>query len=177
MALLFVFPEGFGGHDRDGPASPQALQKLRLLQSVYDAQRGAAFLCRLTVSEYRRRLGFLSNMDTFCSQLYDGWPSFSFTEQSLVYDGPLPLPQRSQNFPRFDARKRFHLFFNGIAGRFLLGTGTAVYCRVHRSQVPKKLRIFCKSGTDSRRGLTSLLTGCVIFFLEQILIVLGSLVI
>ena len=79
------------------------------------------------------------------------------------------LPQRSQNFQRSDARKRFHFFFTGVAGRFLLGSGTAVDCRVHRSPAPEGWRLLCKSGTDSRRALTSLLTGCVIFFLEHIL--------
>ena len=90
VALLFVISEDFGVHHRDGLASPWALQELRQLQGVNDARRGAAFLCRLADSEHRRPLGFLSNMDTFCSQLCDGWPSFSFAEESLVYDGPLP---------------------------------------------------------------------------------------
>ena len=89
----------------------------------------------------------------FCNQLYDGWPSFSFAEQSLVYEGLLPLPQHSQNLQRFDARERCHFFFDGIVGLFLLGTGTAVDCS-HKS-----LRDggSCKSGTDSRRALASLL--------------------
>ena len=90
VAMLFIFTEDLGGNHRDGPASPWTLQELRQLQGVSDARRGAAFLCRLAESEYRRPLGFLSNMDTFCSQLYDGWPSLSFTEDSLVYDGSLP---------------------------------------------------------------------------------------
>ena len=48
------------------------------------------FAVSLNRTIYRRPLGFLSNMDAFRSQLYDGWPSFPFAEQSLVNDGPLP---------------------------------------------------------------------------------------
>ena len=65
VALLFVFPKDFGGHHREGLASPWALQELRQLQSVNDAQRRAAFLCRLDDSEYRRPLGFLGSMVIF----------------------------------------------------------------------------------------------------------------
>ena len=52
------------------------IQELLQLQGVNDAQRGAAFLCRLSESEYRRPLGFHRNMHTFHSQLYDGGPFF-----------------------------------------------------------------------------------------------------
>ena len=80
-----------------------------------------------------------------------GWPSFSFAEQSLVYDGPLP-----KRCPCHSVHKTFKGLtqHNGIVGLFLLGTGTAVDCRVHRSEVPWGWRLFCTSGTDSRRALT-----------------------
>ena len=164
VALLFIFPKDFGGHHRDGPALPWALQELRQLQGVSDARRAAAFLCRLADSEYRRPLGFLSNMDTFCSQLYDGWPSFSFTEQSLVvYDGPLPKRSPCQSaHTSFKGLMQENDFISSSTvslGVFLLGTDTAVDCRVHRSQLPWGWRLLCKSGTDSRRALTSLLPG------------------
>ena len=65
-------------------------RELQQLQRVSDARGGAAFLCRLSESEYRRPLGFLSNMDTFCSRLYDGWPLLSSSKDQLRHDGPLP---------------------------------------------------------------------------------------
>ena len=102
VALLFIFPEDFDGHHRDGPASPRALQELRQLQGVSDARRGAAFLCRLADSEHRRPLGFLSNMDTFCSQLYDGWPSLSFHGRIACLRRPL-----AQEMPRTTKLSRY----------------------------------------------------------------------
>ena len=89
-ALLFIFQEDFGGHHEHGPASPWAIEELRPLQGANDAQRGAAFLCRLSEADNRRSLGFLSNMDTFRSQLYDGWPSLSSSGDNLVCDAPCP---------------------------------------------------------------------------------------
>ena len=90
IALLFIFPEDFGGHHQNGPASPWAIEELLQLQGVNDAQRGAGFLCRLSESDCRRPLGFLSNMNTFRRQLYDGRSSFSPSGDNLVYDDPLP---------------------------------------------------------------------------------------
>ena len=88
-ALLCIFPEYFGGHHPDGQASPWALQELRHRVSMTLGEE-RLLLCRLAESEYGRPLGFLSNMDTFCNQLCDGWPSFSSAERQLVHDGPLP---------------------------------------------------------------------------------------
>ena len=172
VAMLFIFPEDLGGHHRDGPASPWTLQELRQLQGVSDARRGAAFLCRLAESEYRRPLGFLSNMDTFCSQLYDGWPSLSFTEDSLVYDGPLPKRCPCRNV---------HKTFKGLtqANDFIssatvsLGVsfwaGTAVHFRFYRFQFPWGWRLFCKFGTDASKAGIRLLTGFIVVFLEFLL--------
>ena len=88
VALLFISPEDFGGHQRKGPASPSAIHELQQLQGVSDARKGAAFLCRLSESEFRCPLVFLSNMDTFCKRLHDGWPCLSSSGDQL--DGPLP---------------------------------------------------------------------------------------
>ena len=127
VALLFVFPEIFGGHHRDGPASPWALQEWRQLQSVDDARRGAAFLCRLAESEYRRPLGFLSNF----LQPTLRWVAFLFFRETITcirrcLAQEVPGHSAHQTFKRFDGGERFHFFFNGIEGLFPSGHG---YCR------------------------------------------------
>ena len=152
----FRFPEDFGSHHRDGLASPWALQELRQLQGVNDARRGAPFLCRLADSEYRRPLGFLSNMDTFCSQLSDGWPTFFFRGTNTCVRRPF-----AQEMPCHSVHKTFE----GARERFQFSSTVSLGFSFWARVLP--WRLFCKSGTDARRALTSLLTGSVIFFLEH----------
>ena len=42
-ALIYIFPEDFGGHFSTGPASLWSLQELRALHGTHDALRGATF--------------------------------------------------------------------------------------------------------------------------------------
>ena len=127
------FFEDFGGHYQNSTASPPAIH-----DSVNDAQRGAAFLCRLSESEYRHPLGFLSNMDIFRSQLYDGWPSFSHSGDNLVYGGPLPKTcPCSVTHKAFKGVRETMLFLR--RPRWALHSGHG-YCRLfHRSSVTTAL--------------------------------------
>ena len=140
VALLFIFPEDFGGHHRDGPASPWALQELRQLQSVSDARRGAAFLCRLAESEYRRPLGFLSNMDTFAANSMMGRPHCLSRKNRLFTTAPCPRDASATRTtkPSKVCRQRMISFLlpRHRWAFFFLGTGIAVHCRFHRSKFP-----------------------------------------
>ena len=45
-----LFPEDFGGHIRDGPASPWSSREFQDLEGACDVRRGSAFLCQLGYS-------------------------------------------------------------------------------------------------------------------------------
>ena len=61
-ALIYIFPEDFGGHFSTGPASLWSLQELRVLHGTHDALRGATFLCRICRSDRKKPLGILTNL-------------------------------------------------------------------------------------------------------------------
>ena len=56
-ALIYIFPEDFGGHFSTGPASLWSLQELRVLHGTHDALRGATFLCRICRSDMKKTVG------------------------------------------------------------------------------------------------------------------------
>ena len=57
-ALIYIFPEDFGGHFSTGPASLWSLQELRVLHGTHDALRGATFLCRICGSDRKNRWAY-----------------------------------------------------------------------------------------------------------------------
>ena len=87
---LVLFPEDLGGHSSDGPASVWQTKEFMLLESLNEARRGGAFLCQLSEVDQRRPLGVLTNVPGLWPFLRLGWPSFSQSDNNLVYTGPLP---------------------------------------------------------------------------------------
>ena len=90
VAWLLAFPEDFGGDSRSGPASLWGAQEFRSLEGLNDARRSAGYLCQLSAAEYRRPIGFLSNVPNWSKHLFYGWPQFSTVGGKLLYEGPLP---------------------------------------------------------------------------------------
>ena len=88
--LVLAFPEDFGGHYRDGPASVWACHEYQMLENLREARRGAAFLCQLSSVDHWRPLGFISDIPDLLARLSPGWPSLQPTDTALVYTGPLP---------------------------------------------------------------------------------------
>ena len=88
--LVLLFPEDLGGHSSDGPASVWQTKEFMLLESLNEARRGGAFLCQLSEVDQRRPLGVLTNVPGLWPFLQLGWPSFSQSDDNLVYTGPLP---------------------------------------------------------------------------------------
>ena len=88
--LVLLFPEDLGGHSSDGPASVWQTKEFMLLESLNEARRRGAFLCQLSEVDQRRPLGVLTNVPGLWPFLRLGWPSFSQSDNNLVYTGPLP---------------------------------------------------------------------------------------
>ena len=61
------------------------------LRAVRDARRAAAYLCQFTRSEYKRPIGIFSSSASLRSLLFSGWPNLVEAQNSLTYQGPLPL--------------------------------------------------------------------------------------
>ena len=74
-ALIYIFPEDFGGHFSTGPASLWSLQELRVLHGTHDALRGATFLCRICGSDRKKPLGILTNLPGLQEALSLGLPN------------------------------------------------------------------------------------------------------
>ena len=89
-ALIFMFPEDFGGHAKSGPSSLWSLQELRSLHGQDDASRGATFLCRIAGADTKRPLGIFTNLPGLQQSLQTGWPALTRHGTSLYYSGPLP---------------------------------------------------------------------------------------
>ena len=89
-ALIFIFPEDFGGHAISGPASLCSLEELRSLHGQDDALRGATFLCRIAGADTKRPLGILTNLPGLQQYIQIGWPALTRHGSSLHYKGPLP---------------------------------------------------------------------------------------
>ena len=70
-ALIYIFPEDFGGHFSTGPASLWSLQELRVLHGTHDALRGATFLCRICGSDRKKPLAY-SQIFQDCKKPF-GW--------------------------------------------------------------------------------------------------------
>ena len=120
----------FLGRFRRSPAKRSSLSLGDLRAVVNDAQRGAAFLCRISESECRRPLGFLSNSNIFRSQLCDGWPSFSPSGDNLVCGGPLPKTcPCSVTHKAFKCVTQENEFVSSSAS-----LGTSLYGHCHLSQ-------------------------------------------
>ena len=90
VGVLLIFPEDLGGHEHTGPATIWDNMHLRELDGACEVQRGAAFLCQIASTEYRRPLGLLSNLAWVKAQMVPGWPRLYKSDQYLLYDGPLP---------------------------------------------------------------------------------------
>ena len=89
-ALIYIFPEDFGGHFSTGPASLWSLQELRVLHGTHDALRGATFLCRICGSDRKKPLGILTNLPGLQEALSLGLPNLKLHGSFLQYHGPLP---------------------------------------------------------------------------------------
>ena len=89
-ALIYIFPEDFGGHISTGLASLWSLQELRALQGTHDALRGATFLCRICGSDRKKPLGILTNLPGLQEALSLGHPNLKMHGSFLQYHGPLP---------------------------------------------------------------------------------------
>ena len=89
-ALIYIFPEDFGGHFSTGPASLWSLQELRVLHGTHDALRGATFLCRICGSDRKKPLGILTNLPGLQEALSMGLPNLKLHGSFLQYHGPLP---------------------------------------------------------------------------------------
>ena len=89
-ALIYIFPEDFGGHFSTGPASLWSLQELRVLHGTHDALRGATFLCRICGSDRKKPLGILTNLPGLQEALSLGLPILKMHGSFLQYHGPLP---------------------------------------------------------------------------------------
>ena len=90
VGLVLLFPEDFGGHRREGPASPWSAREVLELERACDVRRGAAFLCQLAGTDQRRPVGVLSNLPLVMRGLYLHWPFLVASGEQLVYHGPLP---------------------------------------------------------------------------------------
>ena len=88
--LALLFPEDFGGHVRDGPASPWSSREFQELESACDVRRGSAFLYQLASTDQRRPVGILTNLPTLQSRLSFQWPQLERHSDELIYRGPLP---------------------------------------------------------------------------------------
>ena len=75
VGLVLIFLEDFGGHVRDGPASPWSSREFQGLEGACDVRRGSAFLCQLASTDQRRPVGILTNLPRLQSRLYLQWPS------------------------------------------------------------------------------------------------------
>ena len=87
--FLLVFLEDFGCDSCTGPASPWSAREFTDFSDAVEAQRGAVYLCRFAGAEYRRSVGFLTNVQALSSDMYLGWPSFITHNSVLQYVGPL----------------------------------------------------------------------------------------
>ena len=56
---------------------------MRTLEGVDDAQHHASFLCSLTGADWRRPLGFLTNLVSVKAKMSEGWPSLC---QRVIFD-------------------------------------------------------------------------------------------
>ena len=90
VGILLIFPEDLGGHKHSGPATIWSNTHLRKLDGACEVQRGAAFLCQIAGTEYRRPVGLFSNLAWVKAQIVPGWPRHYKADQYLLYDGPLP---------------------------------------------------------------------------------------
>ena len=57
VGMVLIFPEDFGGHVKDGPASPWLSREFQDLEGACDVRRGSAFLCQLASTDQRRPVG------------------------------------------------------------------------------------------------------------------------
>ena len=90
VGLVLLFPEDFGGHVRDGPASPWSSREFQDLEGSSDVRRGSAFLCQLASTDQRRPVGILTNLPTLQNRLSLHWPILERSGDELFYQGPLP---------------------------------------------------------------------------------------
>ena len=72
VGVLLVFPEDFGGHVLDGPASMCDFQEVRSLEQYKEVHRCAVFSCRFANSGFKRPLGILSNFTLFVKWVTQG---------------------------------------------------------------------------------------------------------
>ena len=90
VGVVLIFPEDFGGHVRDGPASPWSSREFQDLEGACDVRRGSAFLCQLASTDQRRPVGILTNLPTLQNRLSLQWPILERCGDELFYQGPLP---------------------------------------------------------------------------------------
>ena len=88
--LVLFFPEDLGGYSSDGPASVWQSKELMLLESLHEAVRRGAFLRQLSEVDQRRPLEVLTNIPGLWQFLHLVWPSFSQSDSTVLYTGPLP---------------------------------------------------------------------------------------
>ena len=84
VGMVLIFPEDFGGHVRDGPASPLSSREFQELECACDVRRGSAFLCQLASTDQRRPVGILANLPTL------HWLILERCGDELFYQSPLP---------------------------------------------------------------------------------------
>ena len=90
VGVVLIFPEDFGGHVKDGPASPWSSREFQELECACDVRRGSAFLCQLASTDQRRPVGILKNLPTLQGRLSLHWPILERCGDELIYVRPTP---------------------------------------------------------------------------------------
>ena len=106
-ALIYIFPDDFGGNATSGPASLWSLKELRSLHGQDDASRGATFVCRIAGADCKKPLGIFTILPGLQQSLNPGWPALVRHGAIFHYRGPPPkilrppIPPSSQYWNHF----------------------------------------------------------------------------
>ena len=88
VGMVLIFPEDFGSHVRDGPASPWSSREFQDLEGACDVRRGSAFLCQLASTDQRRPVGILTNLPTLQSRLSLHWAHLEKMRRRTILSRP-----------------------------------------------------------------------------------------